>query len=51
MNFAQLRIYGTGRYIREATEKERVASIEAARADGGAGVILVDGIKCYVIDS
>lgn len=41
--------YETGGYIRQATADELQASIEAAKEDGGAGVILVDGIKCYVI--
>lgn len=39
--------YETGRAIRQATEAEIAASIEAAKHDGGAGVILVDGVACY----
>lgn len=35
--------YKTGAEIREATAKEIAASREAARWDGGAGVILIDG--------
>lgn len=46
--------YETGEYIRIATEAERMASVEAATRDGGAGVITVeiDGaeVDCYVLD-
>jgi hypothetical protein len=42
--------YDTAEYIREATEEELAQSIEAAENDGGAGVILVDGMTCYVTD-
>lgn len=45
-----LRRYSDGSFIRPATEEERNASIRAARRDGGAGVILVDGARCYVED-
>jgi len=38
----------TAEPIRPATEKEHNESIEAARIDGGAGVIDVDGRSCYV---
>jgi predicted nucleic acid-binding Zn-ribbon protein len=34
--------------IRNATPEELAASIEAAKHDGGVGVILVDGQRCYV---
>jgi len=51
---ASLMNYETGEEIRTATDSERDESIEAARTDGGAGVITVniDGtaLKCYVID-
>lgn len=47
---AQLRDYETGESIREATAEERRASEEQAHRDGGAGVILVDGRRCYVED-
>lgn len=43
-----LRAYDTAEYIREATEEETIESLEAARTDGGAGVITVDGRRCYV---
>lgn len=45
---AKLCNYTTGETIREATADEQRASIEAATNDGGAGVILVDGQRCYV---
>jgi hypothetical protein len=45
---AQLLRYSDAGYIREATEEELQASIEAAKIDGGAGVITVDGESCYV---
>ena len=35
--------------IREATAVELKKSVDAAEHDGGAGVILVDGISCYVM--
>ena len=40
--------YNTAEVIREATEDEYDASVEAAKHDGGAGVIDVDGRRCYV---
>lgn len=40
--------YQTGDSIRPATAEERAESIEAARYDGGAGVIEIDGRRCYV---
>lgn len=43
-----LMAYDTAETIREATEAETEASIEAAKRDGGAGVIEVDGRRCYV---
>lgn len=45
---AKLMRYDTAEMIREATEEEHRASIEASRVDGGAGVITVDGVRCYV---
>lgn len=38
----------SGEPLRNATMKELTASVEAARTDGGAGVIRVDGRRCYV---
>jgi hypothetical protein len=46
----QLYSYQTGERIREATPAELAASIDAAADDGGAGVILVDGRRCFVRD-
>jgi len=43
-----LRNYKTGEAIRPATEAEKIASEAAAERDGGAGVIVVDGVSCYV---
>lgn len=45
---ANLRNYGTAEVIREATLEEMALSVEAAEVDGGAGVIVVDGVSCYV---
>ena len=42
--------YATGSEIRNATDVELAASIEAAKHDGGAGVIEVDGESCYVVE-
>lgn len=44
---ATLHNYKTGEAIRPATAAELAASIEAAKTDGGAGVIVVDGVSCY----
>lgn len=41
--------YDTNTAIRIATAAEIAASELAARTDGGAGVILVDGVRCYAI--
>lgn len=46
--FANLCDYSTGETIRKATPEEERASAEAARHDGGAGVIKVGGRSCYV---
>lgn len=40
--------YETGESIRPATADEAVSSRAAARVDGGAGIIRVDGRRCYV---
>lgn len=40
--------YTTAETIRAATPQETQASREAAQRDGGAGVITVDGRRCYV---
>ncbi len=42
--------YKTGEIIRPATDAELAASIEAAKTDGGRGVIVVDGVSCYVAE-
>jgi hypothetical protein len=42
--------YSTGEEIREATAEELEESKEAAKHDGGAGVITVDGRDVYVIE-
>ena len=40
--------YQTGSALRPATEEELQSSIEAARRDGGTGVIEIDGRPCFV---
>ena len=40
--------YKSGDIIRTATPQEAADSIEAAKSDKGAGVILVNGRSCYV---
>ena len=40
--------YRTNEIIRDATESERIASIQQASLDGGAGVIMVGGKPAYV---
>jgi len=42
--------YDTAAAIRPATAEERAESVAAAETDGGAGVIRVDGRRCYVQD-
>lgn len=42
--------YKSGERIRAASKAEQRASKAAARSDGGAGVIKVDGRSCYVED-
>lgn len=49
-DFGTLCRYATGEGIRKATRAERIASLDAASRDGGAGVIVVDGVRCYVED-
>jgi hypothetical protein len=46
--FGDLYDYLTGTCIRPATQEEAQDSSLAAEADGGAGVIEVDGRSCYV---
>lgn len=63
VNYGDLMDYYTGAYMRPATKEQRDASREAAKHDGGAGVILVSGdwrvvdqtdaeatdaVRCYV---
>lgn len=43
--------YDTADVLRRATREELIACLAAARTDGGAGVILVDGRRCYVSES
>lgn len=43
--------YRTGDAIRAATAAEREESMSAAASDGGAGVIVVEGVSCYVSDN
>ena len=40
--------YQTNETIRAATHEEMTRSVEQAKRDGGAGVIEVDGVPCYV---
>ncbi len=46
---ATLHDYETGAALRPATSGELAESIAAARTDGGAGVIRVDGRTAYVV--
>jgi hypothetical protein len=48
VSFGTLTDYRTGESIRPATREERTASREALWLDGGAGIIEVDGVSCYV---
>lgn len=41
--------YDTGQPLRPATTDEARDSSEAAEVDGGAGVIRVNGRRCYVL--
>jgi hypothetical protein len=47
---ATLMDYDAAEPIREATPEEAEASRTQAERDSGAGVILVDGRRCYVED-
>jgi hypothetical protein len=42
--------YDDGIEIRNATSAGLAESIEAAQYDGGAGVVTVDGVDCYVLE-
>lgn len=42
--------YEDAERIRPATAAEQAESVAAAKRDGGAGVIRVDGVRCYVED-
>lgn len=44
----KLHNYETGDYIRIATLDEYKLSVAASKCDGGAGVITVDDVRCYV---
>lgn len=48
MSKAVLYRYDDAEAIRNATADELAASLKAAESDGGAGVITVDGVDCYV---
>lgn len=48
INYGWIAEYNTGADLRRATADELRASLIAARTDGGAGVIEVDGLACYV---
>ena len=41
--------YYTGEYMMEATSEECLASLAAAKIDGGVGAIDVEGRTCYVV--
>lgn len=44
----KLHNYETGDFIRVAILDEYKLSVAASKIDGGAGVITVDGVRCYV---
>ena len=48
MPYGALTGYEDGKFIRAATQKEAEESAAYAKLDGGAGVIKVDGVRCYV---
>ncbi len=50
VNRGTLYRYDTNEEIREATAEELEASRHASERDGGAGVIEVDGVLCYVLE-
>jgi len=43
--------YSDAEYIRPATKEEYEASIAQAQVDGGGGVIRIDGLSCYAVES
>lgn len=47
-DFGEVQDHQTGEGIRPATPAELLASIEAESHDGGAGVIVIDGRRCFV---
>jgi hypothetical protein len=49
-DFGDLHNYLNGEYIRPATQEEQQESREAAKHDGGVGVIMVDNRPCYITD-
>jgi hypothetical protein len=44
---ARLYDYAAGEYLRQSTFEEHNASVEAAKHDGGAGIIIVDGRRVW----
>ncbi|WP_224366094.1 hypothetical protein [Hyalangium versicolor] len=46
--FGRLLRYEDGMLLRAATEDELNASKKAAEANGGKGIIRVNGVRCYV---
>ena len=48
MSSSYLMDHQSGEMIRRATAAEETASIEAAKTDGGHGIIIVDGRNCFV---
>jgi hypothetical protein len=48
--FGDLTVYVNAEYIRPASKEEQLRSKEAARNDGGRGVIDVGGVQCFVND-
>jgi hypothetical protein len=47
-SYGTLSNYRTGDSIRPATKAEAAASKKAARTDGGAGIIIVNGVPSFV---
>ena len=50
MSKPTLHDYKTGKIIRIATEIELQESIEASKHDGGAGIITIENVNCYVME-
>ena len=48
MSSSYLMDHQSGEMIRRATTAEETASIEAAKTDGGHGIIIVYGRNCFV---